>query len=131
MITLAGTPPQIQYGGMERWTTAPAETVAPRPIVTPLRIITFIPIHTSGSIITGLQNNKKVIVAPRLAKYDEHMNDHQLQITENFSKAGYILPLYENDDLGKILKNIKSFKPKKFKSNKQKMTKLVKELIDK
>ena len=39
-----------------------------------------------GSIITGLQNNKKVIVAPRLAKYDEHMNDHQLQITENFSK---------------------------------------------
>ncbi len=37
-----------------------------------------------GSIITGLQNNKKVIVAPRLAKYDEHMNDHQLQITENF-----------------------------------------------
>ena len=60
-----------------------------------------------GSIITGLQNNKKVIVAPRLAKYDEHMNDHQLQITENFSKAGYILPLYENDDLGKILKDIK------------------------
>ena len=62
-----------------------------------------------GSIITGLQNNKKVIVAPRLAKYDEHMNDHQLQITENFSKAGYILPLYENDDLGKVLKDIKSF----------------------
>ncbi len=30
-----------------------------------------------------------------------------------FSKAGYILPLYENDDLGKILKDIKSFKPKK------------------
>ena len=39
-----------------------------------------------GSIITGLQNNKKVIVAPRLAKYNEHMNDHQIQITENFSK---------------------------------------------
>ena len=52
-----------------------------------------------GSIITGLQNNKKVIVAPRLAKYDEHMNDHQIQITDNFSKAGYILPLYECDDL--------------------------------
>lgn len=43
------------------------------------------------------------------------MNDHQLQITENFSKAGYILPLYENDDLGKILKDIKSFKPKNLK----------------
>ena len=41
-----------------------------------------------GSIITGLQHNKKVIVAPRLAKYDEHMNDHQLQITTNFANAG-------------------------------------------
>ena len=83
-----------------------------------------------GSIITGLQNNKKVIVAPRLAKYDEHMNDHQLQITENFSKAGYILPLYENDDLGKVLKDIKSFKPKKFKSNTSHMVKLISDFID-
>ena len=31
-----------------------------------------------GSILTGLKNNKKVIAAPRLAKYNEHMNDHQL-----------------------------------------------------
>lgn len=83
-----------------------------------------------GSIINGLQNNKKVIVAPRLAKYDEHMNDHQLQITENFYKAGYILPLYENDDLGKILKNIKSFKPKKFKSNTSHIIKIISDFID-
>ena len=83
-----------------------------------------------GSIITDLQNNKKVIVAPRLAKYDEHMNDHQLQITENFYKAGYILPLYENDDLGKVLKDIKSFKPKKFKSNTSHMVKLISDFID-
>ena len=83
-----------------------------------------------GSIINGLRNNKKVIVAPRLAKYDEHMNDHQLQITENFYKAGYILPLYENDDLGKILKNIKLFKPKKFKSNTSHMVKIISDFID-
>lgn len=83
-----------------------------------------------GSIITGLQNNKKVIVVPRLAKYDEHMNDHQLQITENFSKAGYILPLYENDDLEKVLKDIKSFKPKKFKSNTSHMIKIISDFID-
>ena len=83
-----------------------------------------------GSILTGLKNNKKLIVCPRLAKYHEHMNDHQLQITENFSKAGYILPLYENDDLGKILKDIKSFKPKKFKSNTCHMVKIISDFID-
>lgn len=83
-----------------------------------------------GSIITGLQNDKKVIVAPRLAKYDEHMNDHQMQITENFAKAGYILPLYENDDLGKILTETKKFKPKRFKSNTSKMIKIIENYID-
>ena len=84
-----------------------------------------------GSIITGLQNNKKVIVAPRLAKYDEHMNDHQIQITDNFSKAGYILPLYECDDLGEVLKKVKNFTPKKFKSNTEHMIKIISDYIDK
>ena len=83
-----------------------------------------------GSIITGLNNNKKVIVAPRLAKYDEHMNDHQLQITNNFSKEGYILPLYEDDSLEKVLKEMKTFKPKKFKSNTKNMIKLISDYID-
>lgn len=83
-----------------------------------------------GSIITGLNNNKKVIVVPRLAKYKEHINDHQMQITDNFSKEGYILPLYENDDLGMVLKNIKKFKPKKFKSNTDNMIELICNYID-
>lgn len=83
-----------------------------------------------GSIITGLQNNKKVIVAPRLSKYDEHMNDHQIQITENFSKVGYILPLYENDDLEKVLENVKTFKSRKFKSNTNHMIKIISDFID-
>ena len=83
-----------------------------------------------GSIITGLQNNKKVIVAPRLSKYNEHMNDHQIQITENFSRMKYILPLYENDDLGKVLKQAEKFKPNKYKSNTKNMIKLVSDFID-
>jgi len=43
-----------------------------------------------GSITTALKNEKKVIAVPRLKKYNEHMNDHQLQIINNFSKSGYI-----------------------------------------
>lgn len=83
-----------------------------------------------GSIINGLQHNKKVIVAPRLAKYDEHMNDHQLQITANFTKAGYIIPLYENDDLKEVLNKAKTFKPKQFKSNTNNMIKIIENFID-
>lgn len=83
-----------------------------------------------GSIITGLQNNKKVIVVPRLAKYNEHVNDHQVQITNNFSKAGYILPVYEDDNLGDVLKKMEKFKPNKYKSNTNNMIKLIEDYID-
>ena len=84
-----------------------------------------------GSIITGLKNNKKVIVAARLEKYGEHTNDHQLQIIDNFSKEGYILPLEDFDQLDKVLKKAEKFKPKAFSSNSDKFTKLVEKNIDK
>lgn len=84
-----------------------------------------------GSIISGLKNNKKVIAAARLKKYDEHTNDHQLQIIENFSNEGYILNLEDFDSLGQLIKNIEKFKPKKYKSNAENFIKLVKREIDK
>ena len=82
-----------------------------------------------GSIINGLQNNKKVIVVPRLSKYKEHINDHQLQITDNFAKAGYIIPVYENDKLEDALKKSKDFKPKKFQSNTDNIVKIIENFI--
>lgn len=84
-----------------------------------------------GSILTGLKNNKKVIVCPRLAKYGEHMNDHQIQIVSNFAKEGYILEYNDGDDLGEILKNTKKFRPKKFKSNTDKFVSIIEKFIDK
>lgn len=83
-----------------------------------------------GSILTGLKNNKKVIACPRLAKYNEHMNDHQVQIIKRFTDSGFILPLNEFDDLGKILKKVKTFKPNKYQSNTTNMIKLIKDYID-
>ena len=41
-----------------------------------------------GSIITGLKENKKIIAVPRLKKYKEHTNDHQIQIVDNFVNDG-------------------------------------------
>ena len=37
-----------------------------------------------GTILTALEKGKKVIAAARLKEYGEHVNDHQLQILENF-----------------------------------------------
>ena len=83
-----------------------------------------------GSILTGLNNNKKVIAAPRLKEYNEHQNNHQLEIIEKFTDAKYILPLYNFDELGKTLKEVKKFKPKKFQSNTHNMIKLIEDFID-
>lgn len=83
-----------------------------------------------GSIITGLKNNKKVIAAARLKQYGEHTNDHQLQIIENFANEGYLLALNNFDELEIILKNIKKFKPKKYKSNTNKFIKLIQHEIE-
>lgn len=82
-----------------------------------------------GSILTGLKNNKKVIVCPRLAKYKEHINDHQIQIVNNFYKEGYILKYNEGDNLEIILKNVDKFKPKKYVSNTKKMINIIDEFI--
>ena len=70
-----------------------------------------------------------MIVAARLKKYKEHVNDHQLQIIENFSNAGYILSLDKFDELDKVLKQVKNFKPKKYKSNTSNFIKFLKKQI--
>lgn len=83
-----------------------------------------------GSIITGIKNNKKVIAAARLKRYGEHVNDHQLQIIENFVNSGYILPLDNFNELDVVLDKTTKFKAKKFKSNTKEFINLIKKEID-
>ena len=84
-----------------------------------------------GNIISALEKNKKVIAVPRLAKYGEHINDHQTQIIAKFNVLGYIIGLQDVDELDDAVKQIKKFKPKKFVHDNSKMLNLVSELIDK
>ena len=84
----------------------------------------------AGSILGAIKKGKKVIAVPRLAKYKEHHNDHQKQIVGEFAKEGYILELDDMNDLGKLIKEIKKFKPKKFVSNTNNMIKLIENYIE-
>lgn len=83
-----------------------------------------------GSIMTGLEHNKKIIAAARLKEYGEHDNNHQIQIASQFSKLGYILYLENFDDLGKLIKESKKFKPKMYQSNNKKFVSIVENYID-
>ncbi len=83
-----------------------------------------------GSIMDGIKKKKKVIAVPRLSKYQEHTNDHQLQIAKEFEKEGYILSVIELKDLPKTLKKVEKFKPKKYRGNNQKMLNLIDNYIE-
>lgn len=83
-----------------------------------------------GSIFTGLKYNKKILAIPRLSKYKEHNNDHQKDIVKEFVKEGYIKAFNNSKEFEKCLKDLKTFKPKSYKSNTKNMIKLVTDYID-
>lgn len=60
----------------------------------------------SGSIMKALNAGKKVIAVTRLEKYGEHINDHQIQNNEAFASNGYVLPVYEMDELKDAIQKI-------------------------
>ena len=57
----------------------------------------------TGSIIGALKKKKKIIAVPRLAKFDEHIDDHQLQLVEQFEKQNLVNCCY---DCSKLKSNI-------------------------
>ena len=67
-----------------------------------------------GSIITSIERNKKVIAVPRLKKYYEHVNDHQLDIIKSFDELGYIIGLNSVEELKEALNKVQVFEPKTY-----------------
>lgn len=83
-----------------------------------------------GSIFDGLKNNKKVIAVPRLSKYKEHTNDHQLEVVDEMAKEGYIIGIFDMNDLEDAIAKSKNWQPKKYKSNNKNMINLLEDYID-
>ena len=82
-----------------------------------------------GTILDGLKLGKKIIAFPRLSKYQEHVNDHQVEIINEFYDCGYILT-GEMDDLVNLINKCKDFNPKSYKSNNYRFNKLIRDYID-
>lgn len=70
-----------------------------------------------GCILSAITKDKKVIAIPRLKEYKEHVNNHQLEIINSFSKSGYILGCQCVDDLEKRLEEVELFTVEQYKSN--------------
>lgn len=82
-----------------------------------------------GSITEALKQNKKIIAVPRKKEHKEHVNNHQMQIVENFDKQGYIIGIQDIEELEKAIKIIPNFKPNKYKTNTQNIIKIIENFI--
>jgi UDP-N-acetylglucosamine transferase subunit ALG13 len=59
----------------------------------------------AGSIINILYAKKPLIVVPRLKKYNEHIDDHQLELAEVLNNKGLAIVIHDVENLEKVLKN--------------------------
>ena len=71
----------------------------------------------SGAIVGSLKRGKKVIAVPRLAAFDEHVDNHQMEIIKTFAEGDMILSASNEEELFAAVRASSSFVPKPFKSN--------------
>lgn len=61
----------------------------------------------TGAIIGAVKKGKKTIAVPRLAKYGEHVDDHQLQIVEQFTDMSLLEPCWDTENLAQAYQTAK------------------------
>jgi UDP-N-acetylglucosamine transferase subunit ALG13 len=66
-----------------------------------------------GIMRTAMENNKPLLVMPRLRKYHEVVHDHQVEIARKFEKLGHILVAYSEQELSDKAQELKCFVPNK------------------
>ncbi len=71
----------------------------------------------TGAIISAIKQGKKVIAIPRLKKFDEHVDDHQLQIVEEFKKMNFIETTIDVKYLNELLNRLNEFENRRYISN--------------
>lgn len=71
----------------------------------------------TGVIVNAIKKGKKVLGVPRLAKYGEHVDDHQIQLIKEFAEMNFISSVYDIEKIEDEMGKIKKKKFNKYKSN--------------
>lgn len=83
-----------------------------------------------GSIMTSIKHGKKVIAVPRKSEYKEHVNNHQIQIIEEFNDNGSIIGINSVEDLEEAIKRIDNFIPQKYISKDKNIINIIQNYIE-
>jgi len=71
----------------------------------------------TGAIISAVKGGKKVIAVPRLARYGEHVDDHQLQLLQQFDKLNLICVCSDENRLPEALQMVRTHRYDSYRSN--------------
>ena len=71
----------------------------------------------TGAIIGAVKKGRKVIAVPRLAKYGEHVDDHQIQLVEQFNEMELIYSCNDVQELKTAIEEIRTKKYNDYHSN--------------
>lgn len=82
-----------------------------------------------ATIMLGLGYKKPVIVIPRLARYGEHVDDHQSQIAQIFSEKNYVMQCGQNDNLAVMISCAKEHHFSEYVSQNQRVVAVVKDYL--
>lgn len=69
-----------------------------------------------GTISMALEKDKPLLVMPRLKKYGEVVNDHQVAIARKFEELGHLLVAYKPEELPEKIRQLKTFELTKRKA---------------
>ncbi len=85
----------------------------------------------TGVIVNAVKRGKKVIATPRLSKHEEHVDDHQIQLIQQFDELNFIEPCYDLDNLEEALKKVEKNKYNTYISNTDTIIESIEEYIGK
>lgn len=85
----------------------------------------------TGAIVGAVKREKKVLAVPRLAKFGEHVDDHQLQIIGQFTDMNFIVGVKETSEIYEALEQLKTIEFKKYISNTENIIKSIEEFLAK
>jgi len=66
----------------------------------------------AGTIALALQHHKPLLVVPRLGKFKEHVNDHQVATARKYGELGHVLVACEVSQIPAGLAALKQFQPR-------------------
>lgn len=85
----------------------------------------------SGNILDAISQGKPVVAVPRLSKFGEHVNDHQLQIVKEMEKLGNVFAVYDIGKLSEAIKRAKVAGAKKVKRKTPEIFGIVEKALEK